>query len=103
MALMPTIYKINPTRIMETLLKTDFFNIMHDNFSPGKNTGHLKKMYTDFILTLFAFCQSEGDKANLFLILNYIRIEFVSIQNKEIEYTSGKKMRSFITCLKQLK
>ncbi|MDR3046248.1 MAG: hypothetical protein LBU51_01365 [Bacteroidales bacterium] len=71
---------------METLLNTDFFShIKNDD-----NTD-IQNVYGNFIEVLFSFCKSAGDTISAYFVLNYTRIEFVSIQNSVTEYNSGKK------------
>jgi hypothetical protein len=76
---------------METLLNTDFFQYMNNPEGPTYNTNNLEWMYKNFIQTLFTLCKSEKDRTNLFLILNYIHIELLFMQNEEIMSKSKKK------------
>jgi hypothetical protein len=78
---------------MKTLLDSGFFSYVRENVSgdeiPGFN--QINDMYENFAKTLFAFCKAQGDNMYVFFVLNYTRIEFVSIQNGKVEYESGKK------------
>lgn len=76
---------------MEILLETEFYSCMQDCIEKQCYNTELRNAYKNFTHSLFSFCQSEIDHISLFLILNYTRIEFVSIQNRKSEYKSGKK------------
>lgn len=71
---------------MKTLLNTDFFlRIKNDD-----NT-NIQNIYGNFIEVLFSFCKSAEDTISAYFVLNYTRIEFVSIKNSVTEYNSEKK------------
>lgn len=71
---------------METLLNTDFFLKIK-----MENTTNIQFEYNDFIKKLFLFCKSAGDTMSAYFVLNYTRIEFVSVQNKMRGDRSKKK------------
>ncbi|GAB6124255.1 hypothetical protein [Dysgonomonas termitidis] len=79
--------------MMKTLLDTGFFSYIQENMEGNKisKSNQIKDVYEDFIKTLFAFCKSSGDNMSICFVLNYTRIEFVSIQKKATECESGKK------------
>jgi hypothetical protein len=76
---------------MEILLETDFYYCIRDYTEKQCYSMDIKNAYKSFTHSIFSFCKSEIDHISLFLILNYTRIEFVSIQNRKSEYESGKK------------
>lgn len=71
---------------METLLNTEFFLQIKNN-----NNNNIQNSYSNFMKSLFTFCKSPGDTIHAYFVLNYTRIELVSIQNRIIECKSKKK------------
>ncbi len=86
---------------MDTLLNTNFVFYIKEHFVDEKEGMNIDTLYKDFVRQLFDFCTSQQQNSQIFLILNYVRIEFESIK-KETQYHQ-KKIMKFITLIKLFK